>query len=330
MKDTEQDESKLKRELDRKPAFSGVSWGLSCGLFCLGIWISGHALAWNGAGHRLVAYLAWTRLSPQSQQQCAQLLRHHPDYARWAESVGQGTQRSAMIFSEASTWADEIRRDGRFHGTGEAETPPLLGFPDMLRHTHWHYADTSSSEEEHLYTALPRLYGMLADTHRSPHARAYALVWLIHLLGDAHQPLHNGFRNDRGGNEFEVIVFGREKNRTMNLHSFWDELPGPTDLRGIRLIRTAEALVNGKKMPLEARPDFLRWQAENLRLSYQFSYPDSTVAPAVLSTRFIERAQQITRKQLQVAGGRLALVIEMALRGFAGHSPTPFEPNSQR
>ena len=87
-----------------------------------------HAKAWNAAGHRLVAAIAWQQLSPASQNFVAEVLAAHPDHDRWVAKAR--TAEAAGIFAEASTWPDDIRNDPRFHDAGRDDaTPPLPGFP---------------------------------------------------------------------------------------------------------------------------------------------------------------------------------------------------------
>ena len=62
---------------------------------------------------------------------------------------------------------------------------------------------------------------ILADTRQSKLKRRDALLFIIHFVGDMHQPLHCIDRNDRGGNKIEISINGRHQ-REGNLHSFWD------------------------------------------------------------------------------------------------------------
>ena len=323
--------------LNRAP-FSRVYRHLSCLLMVFSLLWSSGAHAWNATGHRLVAHIAWANLTPSTQKACAKLLTFHPDYLRWAEQAEYGRDVGLTAFVEASIWADEIRRDHRFRRGEDAAGDSLDGFPDMERHSQWHYADAQDGAgEENLYAALPKLYRMLSDAHARPASQAFALVWLLHLVGDAHQPLHNGFRDDRGGNEVPVMVFDGNGNRSTNLHAFWDDLPGKSSLRGTALIHLAEALsvsamsAASEKISSSAGLNFTRWQAENLQLSQKVSYPNHFEGPSggqtaqtVLTTAFVQRAKTVANRQLVVAGKRLALLLESALGAVAAEHRTPF------
>lgn len=308
-------------------AFSRVSRQLSClisSLLLLGILIPSSAHAWNGAGHRIVASIAWERLSPTGRQSVTRLLRQHPDYPRWSRHAGKGMDVDQTTFIEASTWADDIRRDPRFHHRNETPTPTLPGFPDMRRNSHWHYADALDTREpDNLYTALATLSEDLSNPRTPTVHRAYALVWMTHLVADAHQPLHNGFRADRGGNEF-ALVRNAQSLSTDNLHSFWDALPGPSNLRGTPLLHTADALIVEHRILDDGPIDFNRWFHENLKISQQAGYPDQD-PPVALTERFVSRAHAIANRQLVVAGTRLARLIEKTL----GLSPKTAQPQNR-
>lgn len=307
-----------------KRAFWRVYRPLSClisSLFILILLTPGSAMAWNGAGHRIVATIAWEKMSPTGRQSLARLLRQHPDFAHWASMAGKGMNVDHTAFVEASTWADEIRRDPRFHHRHESPTPTLPGFPDMRRNSPWHYADAlDTREQDNVYTALSDLTEQLSNPQTAPSHRAYALVWIIHLVADAHQPLHNGFRADRGGNEF-ALIRNAQSLRTDNLHSFWDALPGPANLRGTPLLHTVEALMAEHRNLAEGPIDFSRWFHENLKISQQAGYPEQN-PPAALTEQFVRRAQIIANRQLVLAGIRLARLIENSL-GIAAKNSSP-------
>jgi hypothetical protein len=149
--------------------------------------------AWNGAGHRLTASIAWQQISPAHQDLIDAALKRHPDYERWVKAAK--SESPAEIFAEASTWPDDIRNDPRFYSAGqEPETPALPGFPDTKRHKNWHYVDLSSDGKVHsgeLDRQIERLSQVLRWTAEKEQI-SYALPWLIHLVGDLHQPLHVG------------------------------------------------------------------------------------------------------------------------------------------
>lgn len=285
-------------------------------------------LAWNGAGHRLVAAIAWDRMTAETREEAGRLLRRHPDHDRWLKRAGeQEGERGAFI--EASTWPDDIRKDARFYSAGKEEpTPTLPGFPDMERRSNWHYVNiplNGASERKPLSGQLDRQLEALAETlgdaSGSAPDRAYALPWLIHLVGDVHQPLHTSARLDaegkwdKLGNAQEIQnPFNRRKPKS-TLHAFWDDLPGPPWLRGDRLEAAAAALTARHRH--DTRPtSSKRWIEESWQIARDSGYPQETQQSEtvpVISETFFENSREITDRRVAQAGYRLADLLNRLL-----------------
>ncbi|WP_301100859.1 S1/P1 nuclease [Propionivibrio sp.] len=288
------------------------------------------ALAWNAAGHRLVACIAWDHLDQQPRSVISQLLREHPDYARWRQRAGDGdTDRSTFI--EASTWPDDIRKDTRFYSAGvDAPTPTLPGFPDMERRRDWHYVNRpfGDSREDQRHSAtisglLDKQLVTLAQTLASPGTtrseRSYVLPWLIHLTGDAHQPLHTSLRLnaegkfDRLGNGLTVINPFNPRKSATTLHAFWDDLPGPVWLRGERLDAACQAL--SALYPRPTPSSSAQWIDESWQVARSSAYPPGDDSQPTISVEFNENARAIANRRIAEAGYRLADLLRDLLRG---------------
>lgn len=262
------------------------------------------AAAWNSAGHRLVASLAWSQLDPVVRERVAALLAAHPDSGRW---TAKGAD-PATAFIECSTWPDDIRRDPRFHDSGADPTPPLPGFPDMDRHGNWHYVDRAADGHPlggELDRQIDRLARQLADPATPTTLRSYALPWIVHLVADAHQPLHAGVRDDDGGNRVDVHDPTHPRLPVMSLHAWWDDLPGPPWLRGKRLEATARRLAERHSAPVrQGSPG--EWIGESRALAASLAYPAEGDSPALLDAAFRDQARRIAGERLLAAGHRLA------------------------
>jgi len=148
-------------------------------------------MAWGPTGHRIVGEIAQKELNAKTLLIVKDILTN--------ESLAQ-----------VSTWADEIKSD-----------------PDRYRHTFsWHYMTWPSGQDEYDYHGDGELLKSIQDNIkivRNVHApkidRATALKFLVHLVGDLHQPLHVGNGLDMGGNACQVIFHGER----VNLHALWDE-----------------------------------------------------------------------------------------------------------
>ena len=285
--------------------------------------LSWPAVAWNAAGHRLVACIAWDHLDGETRAHLSQLLRQHPDSARWLKRAGnQAADSDRAAFIESSTWPDEIRKDQRFYSAGlDAPTPTLAGFPDMERRRDWHYVNRPLSDAaeapgqaisgqlEQALVAQAQVLGSADDASRS-----YALPWLIHLVGDAHQPLHSSVKIDAQGKYDRLGTglsvsnpFNPRKNLT-TLHAFWDDLPGPPWLRGERLGKRVQRLIADHPPPLHG--DVALWRDESHRL-LPATYPvaDGSLRP-IVSESFNRQAQALADRRIVDAGYRLGWLLE--------------------
>ena len=284
--------------------------------------------AWNAAGHRLVAIIAWQQLSPTTQERLGQILDYHPDHARWVEKA-KATE-TQYIFAEAATWPDDIRNDPRFHNEGDS-TPAIPGLPDNARHKNWHYVDLKPDgtvKEGLLDQKIEQLSKLLHPKGTSFGARStaqeeqmsYALPWLLHLVADLHQPLHVGQHGDEGGNQFEIENPFNRRLPFSSLHTYWDDLPGPPWLRGKRLEQKAAWLLERHAAPAQASVRV--WRDESHRLLAR-AYPKAEGSLLPLITEdFQQQAQEIANQRVVDAGYRLGRLLERIINtGVSRGSP---------
>lgn len=282
------------------------------------------AFAWNAAGHRLAAAIAWDSMRPETRAEASRLLRLHPDHAHWLKRAGNDdTERK--VFIETSTWPDVIRKDPRFYSVGVDEpTPTLPGFPDMERRTNWHYVniplDTPGNKAPIsglLDRQLLELPKALADS-ASDRERAYVLPWIVHLVAEAHQPLHTSARRaaddrwDKLGNGLEVRNPFNSRKPVSTLHAFWDDLPGPPWLRDERLDTTALALMAAYPRPSRVTSS-KHWIEESWQIAHDSAYPAGNEAVSVISEAFFENSRKIADQRIALAGYRLADLLNRAL-----------------
>jgi hypothetical protein len=286
--------------------------------------------AWNATGHRIIAAIAYARLTPEVRAKVDDIIRHHPDYATLFTKDGPAdpAMRARAAFLYAATWPDVIRGDPRFYDETrrDAMPPPLLpGFPDMGRHGTWHYYDIPYAPDgvkppaqlpPHALSELRRRISEIATA--SSEQQAYDLPWLVHIEEDVHQPLHATSRflksqpkGDAGGNF--VYIFP-----STNLHAVWDNSPGinisDTYVSDYAASVTAE-------FPAPKRPslDPKRWLNESFKLVksdvYTFGLETgSKEHPLMLPASYEDRARRIARQRIALAGYRLAALLNMKLR----------------
>src|SRR5580704_1250491 len=164
------------------------------------------AQAWNSIGHMSVAYAAYQKLSPAEKARVAVLLQLNPDYKEWLTYIPSGTSdadRDMYVFMMAATWPDEIKAMGsHFVGT---DTPPRGelaslndGYSALKTHKYWHFSnlplggDTANPAPLSVPTVTQKITAFRAAlaTNEADALKSYDLVWLIHMVGDVHQPLH--------------------------------------------------------------------------------------------------------------------------------------------
>jgi hypothetical protein len=284
-------------------------------------------LAWNATGHRISAMIAWEHLDDGTRVKVAAILRRHPDFARW-QTRAQAADHDLAAFLESSTWPDDIRHDARFYTGGVDEpTATLAGFPDMERRLDWHYLDHDWNPAKGKFEAsgsldrqLVTLVSVVGNGKAAVEQRAYALPWLIHLVGDAHQPLHTASRygpggeSDRGGNNQAVVnPFFSRRSTSMSLHRYWDDLPGPPWLRGSRLEAAVSSLINRHAPPPPAKVP-QQWIEESQAIARTQAYPPESDGIPTISAEFHARARSIAERRVTAAGYRLAEILQRLLR----------------
>jgi len=166
--------------------------------------------AWTDTGHMLVASIAEAHLNEKARAESLRLL-----------AIG-GSPRT-NTFVSAACWADDVRRD-------RSETGPWHYINIPFRQDGKRVADRSAAEN--VVWAIETQTAILADRTQTDEKRSEALRFVMHFVGDIHQPLHATDRvseanpeGDRGGNEFKVggLKLWPESNREVtNLHSLWD------------------------------------------------------------------------------------------------------------
>jgi predicted Rossmann-fold nucleotide-binding protein len=165
------------------------------------------AQAWGPEGHALIADMAQAHLTGPAKAEVARLLA--------------GDQPAAQSMDAVSSWADAYRADhhpetGPFHFVDIPLSAPAY---DEDRDCHFDQNDNRVPQTTCVVAKLSEQVQVLADRSQKDDARLAALKWVIHLVGDVHQPLHAENKADRGGNDVKLSYNGDDKT---NLHAVWD------------------------------------------------------------------------------------------------------------
>jgi hypothetical protein len=160
--------------------------------FVLAVVIHFEAGAWGSTGHRAIAEIAWQQLDKSAKKKIKAILGD--DYL--------------PLFA---TYADEVRSE---RDNPLSRVPHYVNMPMDAT-----YESAEKNERGDLVTVFGDMVARVKDPKASAEEKAVALKFIIHLVGDAHQPMHVGLADDLGGNKVEVTWFKKETN----LHSVWDE-----------------------------------------------------------------------------------------------------------
>jgi len=285
-----------------------------------------------------IAALAYDQLTPAARAKTDALIKLNPQYDSWVAGVQAG-KAAQYAFIRASTWSDDIKGPELGHTeVGDEPSRPEagrnIGYYDNLMHQYWHYKDSGFStdatplEEADPVNALTQirlLAQALSPSSGLPgEVRSYDLVWLIHLVGDAHQPLHATARfshdrrhGDQGGNLVKVIP---ASGQTIALHAYWDGLLGRYSTPQGAI---TDALVDKDgKLPvadpiLASESDVEDWFRESERLAENVVYAgplrDCTQV-CELDRQYETNARLTARAQAALAAARLANLINAALQ----------------
>ncbi len=338
---------------------------LTCALGSLGMARS--ALAWAPSGHMQIALLAYDGLPGDVRAALVSLLGEHPRFRQdflpvLPPSLATQAERARWIFAYASTWPDLARSQPAFeHGTWHYVNLPLylrqgrLGscaearaaFPESARRVleiaaaRRAQGKPAAPAGDAITLALENARRTLGDVAKPRSERALALSWVLHLVGDAHQPLHGValftdsrfVAGDRGGNDISISGRG-------SLHRVWDGLLGDEPslvfaTHEVALLR-ADPELDRLARSQAKNLDVNTWLEESCELARSAVYTppilaavsnfergaaaNSSPAPAEstreakpevsLSDADLAGAKVIARRRARVAAARLATLLE--------------------
>jgi S1/P1 Nuclease len=276
------------------------------------------AHAWSDEGHETIALIAEHYLTPATRARVALIL------------AGDDSGLVARDIAHEATWADKYRDSDR-NGTRERYEATrswhfvdleIHGGPDLNRACYGRRqlpAGTAASAgpaEDCIVDKIEEFSAELADSHTSERERRLALQYLLHLIGDLHQPLHASDDEDQGGNRKFADAPGLPEN---NLHYDWDtafiERLGANPA-AIAQRSTADLTHAELRRWSRGTPD--DWARETFAVGREHAY-GMLPAPGPagryrLTDAYLADAVAVSAQQLRKAGVRLALVLNRCLR----------------
>ncbi len=238
--------------------------------------------AWGPVGHRIVGEIAQTRLLPEVETKIRKNfnIKKLSDVANWADRVRNKRSQKTWHYCniKKSKWTYKKNRDCP---GGDCVVEKIGDFAKALM-----------------------------NEEISVIKRKEALMYLVHFVGDVHQPLHLGNARDRGGNKIRV----KYKGKRTNLHSLWDgrliHLGGKNLLqysRDLSRRNTASVKWNSSKVT--------EWADESRGFALDHAYSLDRSLNGRLSKIYIERSREIIELRLSQAGVRLAGMLNRLLSG---------------
>jgi len=269
--------------------------------------VSPSAFAWFDTGHMVVAEIAYRRLTPEARRKADDL-------------VGIASDARTNDFRALACYADDHKSSAD---------------------AHWHYTNIffrqdgkqakGKPRDENVVWAIDKFTKELSNKNAGALNRGIALRYLLHFVGDIHQPCHSTAlesdkwpQGDRGGNEFKLVSPPNYHPAPSNMHFLWDgcigqfkEIVRPMNDEGQRLLiryaDMAEAASPYEKVKglvaLKAPSD---WANESHRLAREVVYMNIR-ENEVPSSSYITTAQKAALERVALAGYRLAELVNSAL-----------------
>jgi S1/P1 Nuclease len=268
------------------------------------------ACAWGDLGHKTTALLAYRHLSPRARSALDALL------------VSDTDTLTAPDFASRATWADKYRNDhpetAAWHFIDiEIDHPDMAsacyGFPTLPHAT----PASEGPAQDCVVNKIEQFAAELKSPATAPAERLLALKFLIHFVGDLHQPLHAADHEDRGGNCIG-LEFGSRHGH--NLHAYWDV--GVVEALGRSAEQIADKLdppITWREMRLWAAGTPRDWAMESFEIAWRdvYALPSRPTCRAggsvVLSEAYQLKARQDAAALLQKSAIRLASILNAAL-----------------
>jgi hypothetical protein len=257
-------------------------------VFAILLLVAPAALAWGPLGHSVVADLEWRQLTPRARAAVNKLLA--------------GSQWKSL--ASVASWPDEIRNEPKYQSLWK-------------RTRHLHYINFDSRDCDYkprlqckhgdcVVAAIAHYEKVLADSSQPKAKRRRALIFVVHLIGDVHQPLHAGYKRDAGGNLYQVQFEGKGSN----LHRVWDSGMLRTRHMSSRQYADFLAAKGPVKLPTTQPgvPPPVQWAERSCRITRKI-YPHGHK----IGQAYVDRWLPVADQQLRIAGARLAHVLNRIL-----------------
>jgi hypothetical protein len=292
-------------------------------VFFLVALITNNTPAWDNQGHEAVVAVALA-IDPDLEPRVDAILKKLPTSSKWKTLKATGLKNPNPFETQKENpteWVKTLATDPERAATFPDWARDYRGYVsskyDKIHFFNMDYDDPNSTRFIDTPNALTVLDGFEKDLKKpTKSARAWALTWVFHIVGDLHQPLHciarglptDPTKSDHGGNGVHF--------KSDTLHHFWDHLPDKQASHGVDLYAHALMLKKNQFTPaqraaFEAKAADLNpehWIREGRDLIFSIGYPDDHKV-----TDYEIKAHDIADAQILLAGARLAKILEQNL-----------------
>ncbi len=228
------------------------------------------SFAWGEKGHTLVAEVAFNYLNPETRKNVLAYL-------------------DGMTLSQAANWMDAIKSDPA---------------NDYMKPYHYIDIEKGSKEmpkEDNIISTLVKTLKDLDHKETMSNAEIKThILFLMHLIGDLHQPLHVGYPGDKGGNDVKLSFYGRPSN----LHAVWDS--EIIETQNLTLAKVLKANLNKPKFDAAQKIDVIAWAGQTRsHLKEAYHIPQGKI-----DELYVDANAQVIDSQIYDAGVRLAVILE--------------------
>lgn len=239
-------------------------------------------ISWGVTGHRTVGKIAEDHLDPSARAAVKELL-------------------GGQTLADVSTWADEVRPSPEYRHTGPWH---YINLPLGLSYSAFE-EKVKGMTEENVYSALLNEEHILSDPTTTRDQKTEALKFIVHFVGDLHQPMHVSRSEDRGGNSIQLNYDGAGTN----LHAVWDSKL--IDHEGLNYEQLAAAC--DRATPQEIRQwqedPLIKWIWESYEISSKLYQEVDAMQSRAIDDSYYQAHIGIIHQRLEQAGVRLAGVL---------------------
>jgi hypothetical protein len=240
--------------------------------------VPSYGWTWGSQGHQIIATIAQSQLTSTARKEVERLLALEP----------------GATLESVSTWADEHRNPAT----------AAWHYVNMPRGNCVYESQRDCPDGRCVVEAIQKQTDVLQSS-ASDDKKLLALKYLVHFVGDVHQPLHAGYADDRGGNTYQLQAFMRGSN----LHAFWDtglirNLNEEVDVVAKRLGTTSTSYQSSN--PWSA--------AQAAQESCEIVGKDGFYPERLVGVDYIRKYTPVMESRLKVSGERLAELLNRLLK----------------